>query len=181
MGRPGSRYLPAEDTHLLRDALARYSGEACLEIGFGSGTLVSTLSRRFGLAVGTDVQQLGEAKIARSPGVDLLLADRAGCFREGSFDLVFFNPPYLPSQGIVDRTTDGGRGGIEVPLSFLEEALRVLRRGGEIVVLLSREGDVEGFLERCARMGLEADVVAERRLFFENLAVFRLKRREPRT
>ncbi len=170
------RYLPAEDTYLLRDALGPFSGGSCLEIGFGSGAVLSSVCARFELAVGTDVLPLGDAKLAAGPMVELLLADRATCFRDGVFDLVFFNPPYLRAWPVEDRAVDGGPTGVEAPVSFLEEALRVLREGGTIVALLSTEGDLEHFLSHCSYLGLEVETIAEQRLFYETLSVLTIRR-----
>ncbi len=171
-----SRYLPAEDTYLLRDALAPFAGESCLEIGFGSGAVLAGVSERFRLSVGTDVIGLAEARLASGPGVELVLADRATCFRDGVFDLVFFNPPYLPSRTIEDKAVDGGPTGVEVPILFLEEGLRVLGEGGTIVALLSTEGDLGSFLSHCRILGLAVDSVAEKRLFYETLSVLTMHR-----
>ena len=175
-GRSG--YLPAEDTRLLEDALRPLSGGSCLEIGFGSGAVLASVSGRFGLAVGTDVSSLDEAKQAAGRGYELILADRATCFREGVFDLVFFNPPYLPSVDIVDKAVDGGPTGVEIPISFLEEGLRVLKGGGTVVALLSTQGDVASFLDRCSNLGLSVESVVEKRVFYETLSVFTIRRGE---
>jgi release factor glutamine methyltransferase len=174
----GTRYLPDEDTRLLKGALERFSGMSCLEIGFGSGAVISSVAGRFALAVGTDIVALGEAKLAGDPRVELVIADRASCFRDGIFDLVFFNPPYLPSWPIEDATVDGGPSGVEVPLSFLQEGLRVLEEDGTIVALLSTEGDLESFLSHCNDLGLEVESMTEKRLFYETLAVFTIRRGE---
>lgn len=171
------RYVPSDDTRLLGEALSPLSGEACLEIGFGSGALISGRAGSFELAVGTDIIGLEEAKLARSPGVDLVLADRASCFRDESFDLVFFNPPYLPSQRTEDAAVDGGPTGTEVPTAFLVDGLRVLREGGTVLFLLSDAGDIDWFLQRCRSMGLEVETVSERRTFYEKLVVFRTEKR----
>jgi len=168
------RYLPAEDTYLLMDVLASSKGEACLEIGFGSGAVLSSVSERFGLAVGTDVVRLEDARPALAPGLDLVLSDRARCFRDGSFDVVFFNPPYVPSASVEDVAVDGGPTGVEIPLSFLEEGLRVLRKGGTLTALLSDVGDLDSFVRRCEAMGLRAEPVARKKLFYESLVAFRI-------
>ena len=170
------RYLPAEDTDLLKKALEPFSGGSCLEIGFGSGAVLASVSRRFQLAVGTDVIGVDEARLARGAGFELVLADRATCFRDGVFDLVFFNPPYLPSLRVEDRAVDGGPGGVEVPVSFLEEGLRVLKKDGTIVALLSTEGDLQYFLSHCGDLGLAVDTITEKRLFYETLSVFTIRR-----
>jgi release factor glutamine methyltransferase len=161
---------------MLRDSLGPFSGDSCLEIGFGSGAVLASVSGRFRLAVGTDTIGLGDARHARGPQVELVLADRATCFRDGVFDLVFFNPPYLPSGPIEDEAVDGGPTGIEVPVSFLEEGLRVLRGEGAIVALLSSEGDLKSFLSHCSALGLTVESVAERRLFYETLSALTIRR-----
>jgi len=171
-----SRYLPAEDTDLLKKALKPFGGGSCLEMGFGSGAVLASVSERFQLAAGTDVIGLGEARLALGKDCQLVLADRAKCFRDGVFDLVFFNPPYLPSSQIEDQAVDGGPTGVEVPTSFLEEGLRVLREGGCVVALLTSDGDLESFLSCCRGLGLTAEPVAEKRLFYETLSVFTMRR-----
>lgn len=174
--RERARYLPAQDTYILRDALVPFSGDSCLEIGFGSGAVLASVSGRFRLAVGTDIIGLKEAGLALGPQVELVIADRATCFRDGVFELVFFNPPYLPSWPIEDEAVDGGPTGIEVPVTFLEESLRVLREEGTIVALLSSEGDLESFLSHCSMLGLAVESVAEKRLFYETLSVLTIRR-----
>ncbi len=138
--------------------------------------MLASVSGRFRLAVGTDVIGIEDARPALGARVELVLSDRAACFRDGVFDLVFFNPPYLPSGTIEDEAVDGGPTGIEVPVLFLEEGLRVLKEEGAIVALLSDEGDLESFLSHCDNLGLAVESVAERRLFYETLTVFTIRR-----
>jgi release factor glutamine methyltransferase len=171
------RYLPAEDTDLVREALEHFSGDSCLEIGFGSGAVLASVSGRFRFSVGTDIVALEEARLALHARVELVLADMARCFRDGVFDVVFFNPPYLPSETIEDQAVDGGPTGVEVPVSFLEEGLRVLREGGVVVALLSTEGDVGSFLAHCSSLGLQVEPIAEKRLFYETLSVYRIQKK----
>ncbi len=178
MGLAGRRprYLPAEDTDLLRRALATDRGDTCLEIGFGSGALIGGVAESFRLAVGTDILEVEDAKMSRGGAVDLVLADTAKCFRDEVFDLVFFNPPYLPSEGIEDAAVDGGIRGTQIPISFLREALRVSKEKGTVMVLLSDAGDVGSFLEHCKGLGLYVEPVAEKSLFYEKLVVFKIRR-----
>jgi HemK-related putative methylase len=175
--RAKSRYLPAEDTVLLGRALEGFKGDACLEIGFGSGAVLRDVALRFRLAAGTDIMDLEESKSARSPGVDLVVADAATCFRDQVFDLVFFNPPYLPSGRIEDASVDGGRGGIEVAISFIEDGLRAMKKEGAMVALMSEEGDLRSFVDRCEESGAEIEEIARQKLFYESLVVFKIRRR----
>lgn len=168
-------YLPSQDSSTLARALRDYSGERCLEIGFGSGAVLAALVPRFGTVVGTDIVSVEQAVSAKGDA-EVVVCDRATCFRPGCFDVVAFNPPYLPSEGVEDRTVDGGAGGISVPIAFLEEALRVLRPDGSVVLLLSSESDIDGFMRVCAEKGLRVLEKARTELFFESLFVFEVKR-----
>jgi release factor glutamine methyltransferase len=134
------------------------------------------LARGFETVVGTDVVSVAQA-VESKDGSEAILADRATCFRDGIFDLVAFNPPYLPSAGIEDRAVDGGRGGLEVPLAFLEEALRVSKADAPIVLLLSSESDLEEFARRAGELGLSVAEKARKELFFETLFVYEVRKR----
>lgn len=173
---PTETYLPSDDTALLIRALSGSGSGSCLEIGFGSGAVLQSLLPRFSLVVGTDITSSDQARAAKG-SAEVVLADRASCFREGTFDLVAFNPPYLPSGAIRDSTVDGGRGGIEVPMRFLDDALRVLKVDGRIVVLLSDHGDLKGFVSYCIDLGLSVRVTARDALFYESLVVYEIRRR----
>jgi release factor glutamine methyltransferase len=165
----GGAYLSSQDSALLRRALRCYKGRMCLEIGAGNCGTLAELAERFWLAVGTDLV-LPSAGAGRG---EFVLADGASCFRDSSFDLVAFNPPYLESEELVDRAVDGGRGGVEVPLHFMREALRVVKkRGGRVVMLLPTAAPVEPFEAECRRAGARLRRVQSERLFFEELSVF---------
>ena len=166
-------YLSSEDSLLLRRALRRYSGDSCLEIGAGNGGGLVELAKRFNLVVGTDILR----PEAGSDGSEsFVLADRASCFRDSTFDLVAFNPPYLPSGRVEDPAVDGGRDGVDAALSFLQEAMRVVNAKGRIVMLLSSFNPRERIEALCRehrrRMTLEGSI----HLFFERLSVYVIER-----
>ena len=165
-------YLSSDDSVLLRGVLERYSGGSCLEIGAGNGGGLVELSRRFKMAVGTDIQRPSGFKLRDS--IDFVLADCASCFREQSFDLVAFNPPYLPSEQIEDRTVDGGEEGEAVAMRFLGEAIRVSKKDGKIVALLSSENPLAPLERLCERDGFSMRLVGTKHLFYETLSVYEI-------
>lgn len=169
----GAPYTSSEDSVLLRRALRRFSGEACLEIGTGNGGTLVDLRGRFQVAVGTDLTPPSMTDW-KGAGADLVLADRAGCFRDATFDLVAFNPPYLLSS-VEDRTVDGGEDH-RVPLSFLAEALRVVKPSGSVVWLLNGEADLEAFRRVCEGAGFAVSKLETERLFFEELSTYLAER-----
>jgi release factor glutamine methyltransferase len=165
-------YTFSEDSRLLRDALRGFSGRTFLEIGAGnSGTLIS-MSDKFDVVVGTDLVR--PAMDDWKKGANFIVADRASCLRESSFDLVAFNPPYLRGK-VVDRAVDGGEE-LQVPIEFLEEALRVVKTRGTVLMLLNDEADLATFRGVCARLGFSLERVAAHRAFFEELAVYAARR-----
>lgn len=163
-------YLASEDSALLREVLKTRSGESALEIGAGNGGNLIVLSDGYRNAVGTDIVR-PRMTDWRASGADFLLADGASCLRPASFDLVAFNPPYLPVEVIDDSSTEGGVD-LEVPMKFLREALRTVKPTGRIVMLLNDQAPVERFEAECSRHGFSLAKVASQHLFFEELSVY---------
>ena len=172
----GEPYLASEDSALLRRALKGRSGERCLEIGAGNGGNVVALAERFGMVVGTDLVS-PSMRDWREAGVDLILTDGASCLRSGVFDLVAFNPPYLRAE-VEDGAVDGGSQ-LEVPRKFLREALRVARKDGVVVFILSDGADRREFSKICEEAGFALRPLASERMFFEELTVFSAKAEAP--
>ena len=170
-GRP---YLSSEDSRLLREALGPYSGERYLEIGAGNAGGLVKLSKRFSTVVGTDIVRPSMSDW-REAGASVVLTDGASCLRDGSFDLVAFNPPYLPVVVGGDVAVEGGEE-LEVPKRFLSEALRVVAPGGRVVMLLNDSSPMGPFEEECAKRGFRLQVLAKRRVFFEELTVYEAMR-----
>ena len=131
-----SSYVFSDDSRLFGEVLSGLDGGGTfLEIGVGNGGNQRIVDEKFDLVVGTDILSLNETK-HKNPNSELIVADRATCFRESVFDVVAFNPPYVPSSGIVDITVDGGQTGIEIPLQFLESASKAVKKTGKILMLL---------------------------------------------
>ena len=168
----GPAYIASEDSALLRGALSRFSGGAALEIGAGNGGNLLELSKGFGTVVGTDlVRPSMEDWKGRA---DYVLADGASCFKDGCFDLVAFNPPYLAEEVAVDGATQGGEG-LDVPKKFLAQGLRVAKKTGRIVFLLNDEAKVKEFEGALGTSGFALSKIAGKRLFYEELSVFEAK------
>lgn len=165
----GTPYLASEDSALLRKTLRDYSGRSCLEIGAGNGGNLVDLSDRFARVVGTDLVR--PAMSDWKAGADFVLADGASCFTGSSFDLVAFNPPYTPGDGTGDVAVDGGRSQ-EVARRFLADALRMVKKSGKVVFLLSDDAEFGVFEKMCAELGFTLRRVAARRGFFEELTVY---------
>jgi len=175
-------YCTGEDTVFLAETLERLSPRCSLagEIGCGSGLITEVLASLAEEVVATDIMA-GAARATwlrvKRRGLDwkvhVVCCDRLEGLREGPiFDLIAFNPPYLPVEG-EDATYSGGPTGIEIPISFAESSARRLRGGGLMVLLLSTLSDWRRALRTLIEMGFRVSVLRARGvgLFEELLAI----------
>ncbi|MFA4861008.1 HemK2/MTQ2 family protein methyltransferase [Methanoregula sp.] len=178
---PAQVYQPEADTFLLlRAALAEVRpSDRVLEIGTGSGHIARHLSP-VAEVVATDINPHA-ACCARGYGVEVVRTDLAAGIR-GPFDLILFNPPYLPTlpeeriDDWLEYALDGGITGREVIERFAAEAGRILAPKGGILLLIS---SLTGLPETSAifkKSGFRVFIVAEESLEDEQLYVLRITR-----
>ncbi len=173
-------YQPAEDTFLLLEAARKEAkpDDSAIEIGCGSAIISREISPLVKSIIATDINPHAARK-AQESGVASIRAD---LFRgiNAKFDLVIFNPPYLPTsdeervEGWINFALDGGAFGRDTISVFLRDLKHHLNPGGRALLLISSlSGPLE--VERIARSaGLDVAVVASERYFFEQLSVIRL-------
>lgn len=176
-------YPIEEDTLLLLDAaLAEVRpGDRVLEVGTGSGHIAASLGGRVARVVALDLNPHA-VQSARALGVEVLRSDLFAGVR-GPFDLVLFNPPYLPTapdermDDWLEYALDGGPDGRRTIARFLEGLGSVLApRGRALLLVSSLTGP--GEVARLADVaGLSGRTVLERRVEDETLLVLRLERR----
>lgn len=175
----GGVYEPGEDSSLLAGNLPDVRGRSVLDVGTGSGILAikaaGTAARV--VAVDIDPEALEFARNeASKAGVDVE-------FRESDlfsgvperFDVILFNPPYLPYEDRFDDNAHvwcGGRTGREVLERFAKEAPAHMNPGGVVAVVFSSitgEAEVRAIFESA---GFSVRRVAEDKVAFEKLVVF---------
>lgn len=175
-------YGPAEDSHLLVEAaLERVEpGSLVLDVGTGSGYVGGRIQEeRDARVVGVDLNPAA-CEAARGRGLDVIRGDLVSAFRDGSFDLACFNPPYLPEPPAggwndwMERALTGGEDGREVVGRFLEDVGRVLADDGEVFLVISTLTGPDAVRSAARKHGLDSEVVAEESHPFEKLFVFRL-------
>lgn len=179
-------YQPSEDSNLLAETAADNVTESdrVLDVGTGSGYVAACIREATGAAVvGVDLNPLA-CREAAARGVPVLRGDLVSAVRTDTFDVVCFNPPYLPSapEGVWDdwmeKAVTGGEDGREVIEQFLDDVGRVLRPAGSVYLLISTVTGPEAVQELATDAGFEVTVLAEESHSFENLMILQLVRAE---
>ncbi len=181
-------YTPSDDTFLLADCIEHYNGRCALEIGVGSGLLLSILEKNFVYVAGSDIDlHVLQYCRQRTPSekVMLVCCDAGAAFGHSKFDLIVSNPPYLPNDDedrsnnnhfMLDPTIHGGPRGIETTIHFVNSALPLLAIDGRMLIVTSSSADSSALDRVVTDNNMHKKVVKEKRLFYETLFVVELSR-----
>ena len=175
-------YSPQDDSYLLLEAIKEIRGKYALEIGCGSGVILESLIKRVEFVIGSDINY--EAIITtnnriKKSGllnkVELVQCNSASAFKNCIFDIVVFNPPYLPSDGDMDISVSGGKKGIELTIKWVLEAKKVLKPKGKIYFVSSSLSHQNELINYCNSAGFFIRKIVSKKLFFEELTIFEIK------
>ncbi len=168
-------YSPEEDSFLLANSLKKYLKKVkdrqikILDIGAGSGIQAETcLKAGFKNVFASDINE-ESVKFAESRGISSVQSDLFSNIR-CKFDLIIFNPPYLPEDKFDrQKDTSGGKKGDETIIKFLKQAKSHLAENGKILLLLSSLTSRERINKILTNWKVEK--LAEEKLFCEKLEV----------
>jgi release factor glutamine methyltransferase len=171
-------YDPGDDSFLLVEAALREArpGEKVLEIGTGSG-IVSLFVKDIADVVATDINPEA-ARNARLNGVRVIRTDLFNGIC-GKFDLVIFNPPYLPTadeerlSGWLNRAFDGGPTGRGEIVRFLRHADQILAPGGRVLLVISSLTGIEETEKLFGEHGFSVQALCSKKVSFEKLVVLK--------
>ncbi|KPJ09549.1 HemK methyltransferase family member 2 [Papilio machaon] len=177
-------YEPAEDSYLLIDALEKdlqylksKNPTFCLEVGSGSGIIITAFGMVFPKAVcfSTDIN-FKACSMSKSTAfqnnvmLETVNMDLGSCFIENKFDVILFNPPYVVTDsdecGSFDITASwaGGVKGREVTDRMLELIPKILTVDGTFYLLLIEDNIPSEVISIMAENGFSSDVVIKRRV-----------------
>lgn len=169
-------YPPREDTYFLKKYLEglEFEDKKVLEIGTGSGILAVTMAEKGASVTATDInpkalEETEERAEAAGVNVELVESDLFENIKE-RFDLIVFNPPYLPGEDEVEGNEkwQGGEKGTEVTERFARNLSKHLKDGGEAIFLVSSRSEYEELLDNF-------EVIDSENLWFEELYLVRGK------
>lgn len=172
---PNQVYGPGEDSFLIMDVLSNLplQNRQVLDLGTGSGILGLYCAQNGACVTVTDVDdRMLENVLAAASKLELkITAAKSDMFSNvaGRFDIVLFNPPYLPSGEIKDSTTDGGIDGRRLIDRFFDRLTDHLKQDGFALILVSTLNNPKLIIEQHPTYSI--NVVSRRPLFFEELQV----------
>ncbi|MGY4884851.1 MAG: HemK2/MTQ2 family protein methyltransferase [Nanobdellota archaeon] len=178
-------YQPAEDSYLmlriLKEQLPILLQEkpdlTFLEIGAGSGIHLQTAYN-----LGINKENIFSSDINKNAvnhcialGFNCIHSDLFENFSENEkFDIIIFNPPYLPEDSREPEdsrmSTTGGEKGIEIIIEFLKQVKNHLKEDGRIFLITSTLSEYLDF----QAMGYKANELGCEKLFFETLCIWEL-------
>ncbi len=183
-----SIYQPSDDSYLLSEVLKEELPNLVeenpnlkvLEVGIGSGFQLETL---FSLGIkkenlfGCDINPKA-VEHCKKLGFQCI---KSNLFEnvEGNYDIIIFNPPYLPLDKREPKdsktATTGGKKGNEIIVRFLGEAKKHLNEDGKIYIVTSSFTDSIDF----ENLGYNSKKVNSEKLFFEEVFVWKLALDKP--
>jgi release factor glutamine methyltransferase len=171
-------YSPREDSYLLSSALREYLRDKdkkikILDMGSGSGIQAQTC-RKSGfmniIAAEIDSEAVSFLKNKFKTVKTNLFSSI-----KGKFDLIIFNPPYLPENKYdKEKDTTGGKKGFETILEFLKQAKNHLKKNGKIILLYSSLSKPDVIKKEAGKLNYKVNLLEKKKLFYEELYVAEL-------
>lgn len=174
-------YLPREDSEMLAVKVADYSKGKVLDVGTGTGVqaLAAAKSGRVGEVLAVDIN--GEAIAychanVNNPKIKFQVSDLFSTVK-GKFDVVIFNPPYLPQdKGIDDLALYGGEKGYEIIERFFDKVDEHLKKDGFILMVFSSHTKKDKVDKIIRERGYRVKLLDRKHIFFEDLYVYLVKK-----
>lgn len=184
---PANGYFPREDSWLLgksvQECAQEIRGKKTLDMGCGSGIQTAALLLAGAREVTCADLNPHALKTAKKM-VDSHFPDanvnyvQSDLFASLSFhyDVIVFNPPYVPSDKIKWIETDGGKHGRQIIDAFLEKLPEHLNPKGICLLLQTSLNGMERTKTKLKKMGLHHSIIARQKLDFEELWVWKITR-----
>jgi release factor glutamine methyltransferase len=166
-------YEPAEDSYLLICAVEG-DFETLLDMGTGSGIVALHAAKSGALVTAADINPQAVANTrynASNNNLDLRIVC-SDLFSKitGRYDVITFNPPYLPSVH-TSRPWDGGPGGVLIIRRFLSSAKNYMNPGGRIYMVISTRSELASVLKDFSSAYTFVEATSQS-FFFERLLVY---------
>lgn len=187
-------YEPSEDTFLLIDSINIQKNERFFEIGTGTGIISLYLAKKGYDGVCCDINPIAVEIVKKNyftnqskllASLDIRLGDMFKVLNlEEKFDVIIFNPPYLPTKtdeyvggsGWFDKAVSGGSDGLLVTTVFLKKVNSYLKKEGRAYFVFSSLADQKKLHDLLNKNNLKYEIIKENRFDDEILFVYKIKK-----
>ncbi|AQZ12143.1 MTQ2 (YDR140W) [Zygosaccharomyces parabailii] len=206
-------YEPSEDSFLLLDCFEqdqnflkrKFQDQFVIvcELGPGSGILTTFLmqnkipKRENTLYLALDISPWAleatldaqERNNCQESILEVIQNDLTGSLRNGTIDLLIFNPPYVPAERVPERPSGkdernqwldlallGGEDGMIVTQKVLNQLDNILSPRGIAYILFCARNKPEQVAESMRENGWKVDLIIYRKAGWEILSVYRFSR-----
>jgi release factor glutamine methyltransferase len=154
-----------------------------LDMGAGSGIQAKTCKKLgFNNILTADINPLAVQELKKQGFKSVksnLFSDIKKENKKQKFDLIIFNPPYLPEDKLEPKSsrlsTTAGKKGYELIIKFLKQAKQFLNSGGRILLLFSSLSQPSIIKKQSKSLGYNIELISSKKLFFEELFVYEIK------
>src|SRR3989344_2309934 len=116
-------YDPEEDSFLLAKYVDKFAKGKILDLGTGSGIQAEIALRHTKNVLAVDINEEA-VNYVKNKNIKAKVSDLFSNINE-KFDLIIFNPPYLPNENLEDKEsrliTTGGKYGYEILERFFSQ------------------------------------------------------------
>jgi len=170
-----SIYEASDDSYLLLRHVKSYAKGRILDLGSGSGIIAEECLKYSSNVTAADISEEAIEYLVSKFGNKITII-RSDLFSNiaGKYDVIFFNPPYLPEEGQFDIALDGGKKGYELIFRFLKEVKNHLKTNGKILMVFSSFTKKEKVDKKLRDLKFEHTQIAVENLFFEKLYLYKI-------
>jgi len=185
-------YEPAEDTFQLLEAVQVKPNDSVLELGTGCGVIALECTRQGCNVCCTDINPHAVALTRKNIKQNKHLLQGSIKIRKGDlfspikpherFDVIIFNPPYLPTtedehvDTWFDYATDGGPDGLRTTERFLSKLSQYLKNEGRAYFMFSSLTKRETLTALLKRYQFKSSIVSSQHYNDEQLDVYCIKK-----
>jgi HemK-related putative methylase len=192
-------YEPEEDSYLMQEQVKKYVSGNVLDMGCGSGILGITALKKNTVTKVTfaDINPeallfvknklkeeeskdayITKAKLSKCQFIHTDLYSKIKKEKSGhNFDMIIFNPPYLPNDEFDNERliTTGGKNGHEIIEKFLTDSKKYLNNEGIILLIFSTLTGKKIVDDIIKDLKYSKETISRKKLFMEELFVYNIK------
>lgn len=159
-------------------------GKEILDMGTGSGALAKKCLEKNAKtvkAIDINLKAIKKAKkrLKEFENVEVIKSDLYSQLNQQNFDIILFNPPYLPVKKKepkeIEKAWAGGEKGIKIINTFLKESKDHLKKNGEIFLLVSNLLSIDELEDMFRKQDFKYEICSKKGLFFEKLIIYKAK------